>query len=204
MNIIFYVFGSDEPSKHMIASECSFMSGDLNEAYEKYAQYCLENRWEHCYLVVDFGLSKPKMFSVSSLDVNNDNNIIPFFIIGEYHAKSDNREIIRRDSCITKLNNGFEHEFVDNLAAIREFMYFYSKDIDVSLGIVYQKIVEDNICIFERRIADTKTLMNNTKPRYVRRFNLNISDWKPLPLTEARFVTFVIDDNNKKYTVSSS
>ena len=201
MNIIFYVFGSDEPSKHMIASECSFMSGDLDEAYEKYAQYCLENRWEHCYLVVDFGLSKPKLFSISSLDVDND--IIPFFIIGEYHAKSDNREIIRRDSCITKLDNGFEHEFIDNLAAMREFLYFFNKDIDVSLGIVYQKVIEDNICIFERKIADTKSIMKTTKPKYVRRFNLSMSDWKPIPLTEGRFVTFVINNNNK-YVVSSS
>ena len=204
--MIFYVLGTDTHTKNLSANSNHFSSTNLEEVFNKYTQYCEENRWEHCYLVADFGLStKIKRFSSTSLDVDTD--YIPFFIIGEYHALSKNKDIIRRDSCVVKHCTGFDHEFVDNLSAIREFLYFYEKDINVEFSIIYHKevmkgshLAKDSVnfidSIFERTIADTKTLNLLTKPRFVKRFNLDISDWSPLPLSERKFAMFKIENIN--------
>lgn len=216
--MIFYVLGTDAYTKLLSASNNRFSSNNLEEAFEKYKQYCLENRWEHCYLVVDFGLSsKSKIFSTNtSLNVNSDH--IPFFVIGEYHSLSKDKSIIRKDSCVVKHCTGFEHEFVDNLSAIREFLYFFEKDIDVKFSIVYHKEVEKGSVIsidskyvidsiFERKIADTKTLSSLSKPRYVKKFNLDMSGWTPLPLSERRFAMFKVgsesEDKEKENLVVS-
>lgn len=168
----YYIFGNTKDSSSIVASKKSaaFSSTDIDVAYEKYKSYIKEARFTNVYFVVDFELYG-KMFTSFSLNDSEDTPI-PFFVIGDWHGGG---RIIRND-CTVISRKGFDHEFNNNLSAMKEFLYCIDNHIQCDFRILYKKSTTGN-GITNRLIVDSVDLIRNKKIKPIFRFKLSKISW---------------------------
>ena len=202
----FYIFTSNKKEIKSSRRKAFFKSDNFEECYDKFYNLCEENRFDNAYLVADFECYRKKW--VSSVDENSEENI-PFFVVGEYHngiGTCNNKNYSREDNtCVFR--KGFAHEFADNLAAIREFLYCFQNHIVASFEICYKV----GSRIYKRNIADTVSIIRTaTYSGYkLKRIKLNTSSWETVPTVEERKLQMYKlkkndNTNDKKLEVASS
>lgn len=201
----FYIFTSNKKEIKSSRRKAFFKSDNFEECYDKFYNLCEENRFDNAYLVADFECYRKKW--VSSVDENSEENI-PFFIVCEYHTciECPNTKNYSRQDNTCVFRKGFVHEFTDNLAAIREFLYCFENHIVASFEIRYKL---DNR-IYKRNIADTVSIIRTaTYSGYkLKRIKLDISsNWETVPTVEERKLQMYKLEgtkSNKKLEVASS
>lgn len=165
---------------------------DLEEAISEWNKFNRERRWRHSYLIVDFEkFTKDDVKSV--LRCTEDDPMLPYLIIGEYHySYADPDYSIRKDKLIIR-NGGLDLEYDNNLDAMRAYLGLLRKEPKLELYIEY--IVErfGKTGIKTQLVTTYKDDMNKES---LRRFEIEPFTWEPAPLTAKKLYLFKLE--NKK------
>ena len=178
----FYIFGNDKPKINVRPKKAIYYSEYFNEAIKNFDHYVAGIKNKNIWLVVDFECRKQSFWGSG---LNDDHfSKLPFFVIAEYHYDNHSFSCARRDTT-TVFRSGFNHEFDNNVKAMREFLYFYNNNDYAKWSVTYQ--VGERL--FVREIINTNDL-KDSKVRKVRKFRLGEELWEKVPLSRT-FTEFV-------------
>ena len=169
-----------------------FETNDLEEAVQVYESYIQQIRHKTLFLIADFEYSKKSFFRSSSLE-NDFEDVLPFFIIGQWCIGVDKDLYVRCDRTQVS-RKGFTREFSNNLAAMRDFLLCIEQEKNAEFRVIYKKVLTDGNSsydrIFNRKIASTTEMFCAERDgiyRPVRRFHLLLPDWEFVPLRKTVF-----------------
>ena len=187
----FYIFASNKKEIKTSRRKAFFSSSEFEECYDKFYNICRENRFDNAYLVADFESERKNW--VSTIDNNNEESV-PFLIVCEYHFQdykcNSGMNYSRKDNtCVTR--KGFAHEFKDNLAAIREFLYCFDNHIRAEFELSY--IVGTRT--YTRKIASTVDILRsqNYTGCKLRRILLKPTIWENTKSEKRSFQMYKIE-----------
>ena len=190
----FYIFGNTTKNKDMSCNtkKAIFASDDFEACLYKLKNFVRELRFTNCYLIADFGTYKKK--SLFAKTINDYDEMMPFFIVAEWHIGEDKDLLIRSDyTVITK--GGFVHEFMNNANAVREVLYCINNNIEFTLEILYYVPVtimgHKELKEINKIITSSSIMIENSKSKGVKRFKLNSPEWIS-PKIERTFKPFEI------------
>lgn len=199
----FLILGSNK-SSDFITNKYYFVSNSLEPAIEKFNDTNLRKLFKYCYLIVDFGMGPMEnsghIFKKYT-DCDKHEMQLPFLVLAEFNSDVDIFEgRIRHDKIEIEIK-GFNHEFHDNIQAVKKFMEWYTNDIKVKMYISYRHkmIKNNNECEEEikRRVADG-IIMNNTYPvPHNTRYRVKELKWEEI-LEKRMPQIFNFDIKNKK------
>lgn len=175
----YYIFGSLSHNKTISThrKKAVFSSTNLDAAMNKFIDYVNEVRYNNMYLIVDFEVDKPRW--KSSLENDNDETL-PFFIIADWNSRKDSKtEYVRTDSTVLS-RAGFDHQFSNNLVAMREFLYCIENHIECELKIKYTKYFDNDFQLdkyYERTICNSVDLVRAEKKYPLKRLKLTGITW---------------------------
>ena len=113
---VYYVIGNDRlPFATDLNKIDRFDS--IDEAKDEYDLEVRELRFNNIYLIADFGTSGNWFFH-NKISKGKD-NILPFFIIGEWHIDMDWDKSIRKDLTILTSKEGVQIEYLDNYLSMK-------------------------------------------------------------------------------------
>ena len=202
----FYIFGNTKKCSTIVANRKSaaFTSDDLNATLETYKNYINEVRFTNIYFIADFELFGSAGLFKKTVTLDEDNNpVLPFLVIGEWHNGENKDNIIRCDKTIIT-RKGFTHQFNDNLAALQEFLYCIDNHIKSEFSIEYSRTKIMNgvktKCDYFRMIADSVAVVRNTKPKPINRIRLFETDWKTdfNIVDKSKFVMYKLEKPEEK------
>lgn len=186
----FYIIGNMSLGKDisMPVKKAAFSSSDLDTTIDTFVNFVNEVRFTNMYLVADFEVSKQPMLDT----FNRDSDSLPFFVIGEWHIGDDKSEVIRNDITVVQ-KKGFEHEFSNNLTAMREFLYCINNHIECVFKIRYGK--HDSYYhidkVIERHICSSVQVVRAHKKIPLRKVKISgIDKWQMTPMMKRDIVDF--------------
>lgn len=206
----FYIFGNNTGNStiNTSAKKAAYITNDLDCAVEMYKKYVKEVRFANIYLVMDYEAKKRPLFTPES--VNDDfDEMLPFFILGEWHIGEDSDSIIRGDHTEVSFG-GFCHEFENNIDALRLYLSFLEKK-NLKFTILYSKSknIHGKLITreFKRIIADHDELQRRvaTGKGYspIRNVIINTPDWDFSPFKERTFYNYIIPKQEETPFVQS-
>jgi hypothetical protein len=214
----FYIFASDE--RHIVANiKDAIKSGeDYYEIREYYDHINSEYRFNHSYLIADFGTFKPAgMFGKNTTATLSDlrtNDELPYFIVAEFHynpednscnaidenGKMNLNNAIRKDM-VTITSNGFARIFYNNEAALNSFLYYLDNKIPAQMTIKMKYLVDTRVVILERFIASSVNVLRNNKS-YIEKIVIDANPYSIIK-PKREFYNFVIEDDKNTETIAA-
>lgn len=204
----FYIFGSEKDTFTTTSRKALGEFEDLDEALAKFEKCIREIRENNIYLIVDFEVyGKFNMFATSNIDEDYADNL-PFFIIGEWHVGDDPKMYVRTDHTVLTYG-GFNHEFDNNINALRLFINYYNSGRDCEFDIVYSKIKKLDTgnykSVFRRKIAKSSVLYNIEKSgvyRPINKFKIHTPNWDKVESTPRIFYNYFLNNSKKEVEVA--
>ena len=189
----FYILGNWSEEFSCTPKRASYQTTDLDEALFRFDKYAAEARYNHMYLVVDFEYQRQSILG-SSIKKDYSENL-PFFVLSEYHY-GDINDIARHDTTVI-YKKGFEHEFCNNIVALKEFLYCCDNNVMVDWNIRYIKVDNNGVCrLFERKIVSTIDIKDGGSKK-IRRFRIRKNQWSKAPQIEKHFNIYDLKKNRK-------
>lgn len=176
----FYIFSSDTPDISCSMNQAVQSSEDYYETKRYFDRINSEYRYNHSYLVADFGTFKPSSrFSrnnTASLESINMVDDMPFLIIAEFHYNPDTNECnvisengkmdlgkaVRKDM-ITLKSEGFSRTFYNNESALKIFLYYIDQRSPLQMFIKFKYRNKEREVEMERFVASSISVMRSKK-----------------------------------------
>lgn len=197
----FHIVGAETPKVTFKTNKSNSCTDSLSSAIYFFNRCNLERRFHHSYLLIDFENKKPKILETLSFKESDIGNM-PYLIIGEYHYDQDtDPEMTFRSDKLIVRTKGFDHEYKDNIAAIKDIVAKSRSDIYAELFIEYKVYVEGLLGIKERYICSTDEI--NNPIQYIKKFEVEPFNVEPGDIEPRVFYTYTLDkDPSSKLNIT--
>jgi hypothetical protein len=159
----FYIFANDSDVIIESAKNAIHQSDTYSDILKMYEDMIRRYKYSNIYLIVDFEFKHSTMFGYDSLEDLNNQVVVPFLIIREFHydhnmncnaldknGKMDPELTIRKDSVVLE-TNGFAQFFKNNELVLNKFIYCIENSIPATMQLVF----ENSDYVYKRKIASS-------------------------------------------------
>lgn len=173
---VYYVIGNDKlPFATNLNKSERFAS--IEDAKDEFDLEVRELRFNNIYLIADFGTSGNYVFH-NKISKCKD-NILPFFIIGEWHTGMDRDKSIRKDFTTITSKEGIKIEYLDNYLSMIMMEKFIHDERPCLYQIGYGKYIMENNEKVSKIIYKTIYRANNIKHnRYINSIKMECEDYQ--------------------------
>lgn len=162
--MLFHIFASSSPViKTKINRDLAKDPTNLSSCLDDFDDLVSNSDYTDIYLVVDFGVYKPKMFEY--VETTTIDNKLTFLVLLEYHIEEDFAIEGARDNSISLESQGFNQIFKDNRAALEKLIYYIYNKIPCKVSCIDPSDNTNKV-----QIIDVKSILSDPNRGYIKKF----------------------------------